>query len=292
MTLRGLRDALGRTESGEVLASCRIAVGLAVLIDLAQVVPVRAVLLPGSAGGFAAAPVPWALQGIGVTAASVAAVLALGIGAALAVIAGAGGRVAPLVAWLALSTVVALNPHAGGGPDRLLRAELWLLCLHPGTGAWAVDALRRGRRAVPSWARWLFALQIVVVYASTGVQKLSVHWVPGGDGMALYWILQQSAWQRFDHAWAAWALLPLRLGTWGAWCFEVLSPLWLWALWRAERGHPGRLRWLFAAFGFSMHAALQVLMVVGPFAWASLACYPAFVKPEELDRALRRLGAR
>ncbi len=302
---------LERREPGEALALVRILVGLGVLVALLEV------LLPGMV------PVLWfdradggvrALGGGGVrmswlggpTPANVTAVLGVTLAAATALTLGVGTRVAALVAvqgWLAL---VAINGHAVGSYDNLAANALWLLVLARSDATWSLSCrLRHGRwtsaEPAPSWGRWLVIGQLVVMYASTGLQKVSTHWVPGGDLAALYYILQQPSWQRFDGAWAA-AVLPLtRLATLSTWLFEVGAPLLLLAYWfRDSRGRPGGLRALcnrvdgralFALFGVGMHLGIHALMDVGPFSYLSIALYPALFHGEEVGRNRLLVGA-
>ena len=135
-------------------------------------------------------------------------------------------------------------------------------------------------------------VQLVLMYSSTGLQKVSTHWVPGGDMAALYYIMQQPSWQRFDLSWTAWVHPLTQLATLGTWLWEVGSPVLLLAFWyRRTRGGGGWLRAtlnridarsLFALFGALVHAGIHALMDVGPFSYVSIALYPALFSPDEL----------
>ena len=169
------------------------------------------------------------------------------------------------------ATAVLAQADATGG----IRARL-------ATGAW-------WPRGGTAWPRWLM-VQLVLMYTSTGLQKVSAHWVPGGDMTALCYIMQQPSWQRMDLSAAAW-MLPSQAATLGSWLWEVSAPLLLLAFWfRRTRTRGGWLRatfnrldvrLVFAVFGAIMHAGIHTLMDVGPFSYLTLALYPALFSPEE-----------
>lgn len=305
---------LGAREGGQSLAAVRLGAGVAVwstLLPIAVTDMVPLLWLDLNHGGYRnLAKVPWrvALLG-GQTPTVVWGLVIAGIlaGACLAI--GLRSRLAALVAGQAIIAVTWLNGHAGGSHDALITNLLWLLVLADAGATLSVDCrLRTGRwtsdRQVAAWPRWLLVVQLVLMYASTGSQKLSAHWVPGGNLSALYYILQQPTWQRVDMRWLA-PYFPLTQALTGAsWLFEVTSPLllvWFWA----RRSPAGplrrlllRLRWrgLFACVGIGMHLGIWMAMEVGPFTWISLAFYPALAHPDEWRRAFswlrQALGAR
>ena len=80
--------------------------------------------------------------------------------------------------------------------------------------------------------------QLVLMYWATGLQKVSTHWVPGGDLMALYYILQQPTWQWIDMAWVAPYAALTQVGTAVSWWWEVTCPVWLWAWWSSRSETP------------------------------------------------------
>ena len=138
----------------------------------------------------------------------------------------------------------------------------------------------------------------MLCYWTTGLQKVSSHWVPGGDFSALYYILQQPSWHRFDMTWVA-SFYPLtQVGTAVSWFWEVLAPLWLLAVYYAHtREREGRVRaWfnrlrvreVFLVLGLVFHAVIHSLMNVGPFSFVSIAFYPAMYSHEELMGVVRR----
>lgn len=216
---------------------------------------------------------------------------------------GAGGRVTALVALQTTQALCDANNHAGGSYDQLLSNALWLCVLAPTTATWSIDAwLLRGRpwlgRSVPAWARWLPAYQLILVYWSTGIQKVSAHWTPGGDFSALYYILQQPTWQLRPMTWLAWIYPVTQVATAVTWVWEVTAPLWLLALYfQATRERPGFVRawfnaWdvrtIYAVIGLGFHAALLLTMNVGPFPIISLAYYACLWRGAEWRALLRR----
>lgn len=220
---------------------------------------------------------------------------------------GIGGRAVMLLALLTTDALTTLNGHAGGSYDHLLTAGMWLCVLGGGAKTLSVPArLRTGRWApevqVLAFPRWLAAYQLVLMYCMTGVQKVSAYWVPGGDASALYYILQQPSWQRFDMSFMAWLYPLTQLGTLVTWFWEVLSPLWLLALWWSIRPESRTgvaafanrigLRWIFLGVGVVMHFAIFVTMEVGPFTYLSLGFYAAMVHPWEWRALAERVRAR
>jgi hypothetical protein len=220
---------------------------------------------------------------------------------------GLGGRVTALAALLTVSSVVDVNGQAGGSYDELLENALWLLVLGPSTATLSVDCrLRTGRWTddTPRWAgaRYLLLFQLVLMYWTTGLQKVSYHWMPGGPFDALYFIFQQPTWQRFDMRWVAWFYPLTQVGTGASWVWEVSSPLWLLAFWyRLTRTRSGWLRaWsnsvdlrvIYALIGVVFHGALFVFMNVGPFSPVSLAYYFAVFDHEEYASAWQRISGR
>jgi len=114
-------------------------------------------------------------------------------------------RVFGVVAWLGFRTLADLNNHSGGAYDELVKNELFLLLLSGCGSALSLDALRTGARnvLVPAWPRYLLVFQLALMYWSTGMQKVSDGWVPGGHADALWYILQQPTWQRMEMTWMA-----------------------------------------------------------------------------------------
>ncbi len=199
-------------------------------------------------------------------------------------------RWATWATWLGFWVLADLNGHAGGSYDELLTSTLFLL-------GWSgahrrLSIIPSSTSTSPACVRWLLIGQLVTVYFSTALQKVSAHWVPWGDHMALWYILQQPTWQRVPMLWLAPAAWVTRVATVVSWSFEILAPLLLLAMWyRHTRTRPGRLRALFnrldarlliLCVGFGMHAGIEISMEVGSFSLATVALYVACFSPDEL----------
>lgn len=295
---------LDTREDGRALAIVRILVGLSIVAALLEVVLPGAlplIWLDVTDGGYR--PLgkgPWLIRQLGgPTPEVVWGLTALTLLAGGALAAGLYSRVAAFVALQGYLAVAWLNGHTAGSYDFVATNALWLMVLAQADATGGLRArLRTGtwwpRVQVPAWPRWLIVVQLVLMYTSTGLQKVSAHWVPGGDMGALYYIMQQPSWQRFDLSFAATVYPLTQAATLGTWLWEVGAPLLLLAFWfRRTRSRGGWLRatanridaraW-YALFGVLMHTGIHVLMDVGPFSYLSLALYPALFSPDEHAR--------
>ena len=303
---------LATREVATSLALVRVATGLSMLYAIASVVGadlVGGLWLDAEFGGIRSYRAhPWLIELLGgptpaVIWSLVGAIFAGSFGLILGVL----PRVSALVVLQSHLALTWLNGQAGGSYDDLFGNMLFLLMLADSSATLSLTCrLRTGRwtsrRLVASWPRWLMVSQLVIMYLSTGTHKLSVYWVPGGDLSALYYILQQPSWQRWDMSWVAWAFPLTQLATLSTWFFENGSPLLILAFWyRHTRTRPGRLRalfnridfrTLFALFGLGLHLGIMVLMDVGPFSIITLSFYIALYSPDELHRWVGWLAAR
>ena len=161
-------------------------------------------------------------------------------------------------------------------------------------GAWRSDTL------ISAWPRYLLIVQLCWMYFGAGIHKTQAAWWPSGDWSALYIILQDPHFARFDFGWTE-SVYPLtQLGTFATMGFELLAPVFGLALWyRRTADRPGRLRaflnrirfveaWIITAAGF--HVALMFSLQLGIFPYGMLSFYPAFAKPERLEAWLRKRG--
>lgn len=300
---------VGRREPGTSLALFRIVTGAGLLYSIGSVVAadlVELLWIDHAHGGYRRLPGNWLVAALGgATPEVIWTLVGLGFGAGVLLTLGVLARPSALVAGQAMLALTTLNTHARSGYDPLLVNSLWLLVLADSTatlslrcrlreGRWTSDAL------VAAWPRMLVIVQLVVLYTSTGLNKISIHWTPAGELSALYYILQQPSWQRWDMTWLA-SVYPLtQVATVVTWLWELTWPIVPLALWSARGTSPrGRLRtWLgripvraiYVAIGLGMHLTVTVLMVIGPFSWITLAYYPCLYRPHELHHAGRRVA--
>ncbi len=223
--------------------------------------------------------------------------LAATVAAAFAWTVGAWTRVSGVLTWLGFRWLADVNGSAGGSYDEVFLDALFVL-LWSGCGAtWSVDAVWAARRGdvvarVSAWPRWVLLGQLVTVYASTGLHKLSVGWLPVGPRDALWYILAQPDWQRRAMQLPAWAFPYTQAATAFTWCWEVGAPVLLLAAWaRRTQARGGawrawmsrvdvRVPWL--AAGVLLHVSVEALLEVGPFSLAMLALYPVAWSPSEV----------
>lgn len=305
--LSALIDRVSRREDALSLALFRIAMGSGAFYTVfsavwAGVVPLVWIDLDhGGIRDLGAGPWLVAMLG-GPTPGVVWPLIGLALTSAVFMTVGLGGRGVALATLIFTDAVTTLNGHAGGSYDQLLTNGLWLCVLAGGGKTLSIEArLRTGQWApevpVVAFPRWLAAYQLVLMYGMTGIQKVSAYWVPGGDASALYYIMQQPSWQRFDMSWVAWLYPLTQLSTVVTWFWEVLAPLWLLALWWSVRPESRTglaalsnrigLRWIFLGIGIVMHVVIFLTMDVGSFTYLSLGFYAVMVHPWEW----RQLGA-
>jgi hypothetical protein len=174
-------------------------------------------------------------------------------GACLLYACGIATRFTGVLSWLLMSSVYNRNALYLEGTDTVYRC-VWLILLFGKTGhAWSIDNWWRCRRLrkqgrledpegppaaedapprepiyrlVPAWPRWLFMLQLAVLYCATGVVKTGDVWAKGD---ALYYALNMDHFYRFEGAtqWVSCFLATnvFRLNTWVTHWWERLFPL-------------------------------------------------------------------
>jgi hypothetical protein len=299
---------LKERESGTSLALFRIACGLTVVCTIGMVVvhglaPV--IWLDAADGGYATLDgPPWLFRLMGgVNPFTLWLMIGVCIGFGLALMAGWGGRLTAFVVLQSFLAISNINSHIGGCDDQLIGNALWLLVLSRSTTTLSLDCRWRSgswssAELIPAWPRYLAIFQIVLVYFTTGLQKVSITWTPAGGYSSLYYLLQEPGFQRWDMSWLAWVYPLTQIATAVTWFWEVSSPLLLLALWyRRTRARPGRrraffnrihFRELFVAIGLAVHLGVWILIDLGPFTWITLSFYICLFRPEEWSA----LGAR
>lgn len=295
----GFVRLLSATEDGRILAAFRVTVALVVLYTLAGIWAVDLLdvaFVDASEGGVRSVGTPPLFALIGSqTSQVVHTVFWVTTASALMMLLGLGGRIIAFITLQTFMALVDINGHAGGSYDELMTNGLWLCVLGNTTATWSFDGLFRTGSwstgaTVSVWPRLLAVYQLLLMYWTTGLQKVSSHWVPGGDFSALYFIFQQPTWQEYDMSWVAyppWYTLT-QIGTGVSWAWEVTTPVWLAAMLLSLRPGPHRpwvraTRWGYASVGVFFHLTVHAFMNIGPFSWASLAYYPCLVHGRELS---------
>lgn len=294
--LRRLYEKSLEEESGAALAWIRILVGASVVYEFLPFVfseSGRSVLRlafggesfggyrsVGPFGGFALPGVDHGLFNQSV------AILALG--AAVTLTAGLHTRLSAVALAFFTYVLHSQNNEASGGSDQLLGNLLFLLALSGAGETLSVDARRRlgkwfSDALVPAWPRRMILLQAIVVYTTTGIQKLvSTAWTPVDGFSALYLILQSPHWTRFPsliEEYGSVLRIPLALGSFATIAWELTFPL---VLLR-------KLRPAYALLGLVFHLGIELTMDVGLFGFLSLAMYPALF-PELCARLSAETG--
>lgn len=218
-------------------------------------------------------------------------VLALAV-AAIALTVGWHTRVAAIVVTALMIWIERRAPLALNSGDVLLRNLSLYVALMPAGELWSLDARRRAResRLRLSWfgprppalrAPWglrLLQVQISVLYAAAVMAKLRGDtW---NDGTAVGLILQLGDLQRFVVPDAiTHSLLASTLMTYGTLVMETVLVFGLWF---------ARTRKWAAIGGIAMHLTIDATIAVGWFSIALIACYLAFVPPEQLRALVAR----
>lgn len=295
---------LARQEPGTGLALVRIllaAVALHTLASLWLTGTWALVWTPADVAGYRPLALPHLFRWLGgADPARVQGVMAItGVAGALSLV-GLGGRAPILVLQQGLYALFSLNTQAGGGHDRLLVNVLWVVFLGESTRTLSVDALLHAGqwtdpRPVPSFPRWLIAFQLLVMYGSTGAQKLSADWWPAGRWSAVWYVLHTPTWARWLDI--PWPFLLTQLATAGTMVLELGFPLLgAWFLARALRPRSKlaspHIRTAFVAAGIALHGTLWVLLELGPFSPVTLVMYLSLFHSAEIERAAQRIVRR
>jgi uncharacterized membrane protein YphA (DoxX/SURF4 family) len=289
---------LSREESGECLAVMRILVAITVFIMIGVPIAndlVGVLYYPPEYGGYLqVGESTWIVDALGgPTPQLVWSLLITTAVAALALAFGVQARVAALVAGQCLLALRGIN-SSQGSYSTLVSNALWLCVLSRcdvtlsltcrlRTGSWTCAD------RVPAWPRLLGVAQLVIIYTWTGLSKISAFWI--GDFSAIYFILQDPNWQRFDMSRAAYVYPLTQVSTAIIWLWETsFGVILLAAYFKETADRPGRLRGFFNRhniragymfIGLGAHLGIAATMVVGPFLLATLAFYPCLFPPSE-----------
>ena len=235
--------------------------------------------------------IPWLLDWLGgPTKVGVERLIFLSIVSSIGLIIGLGSRWMALLGMFTMNTISWHNPMASGGHDDLIANGLWILFFVTSDATWSLQSriqngTWRSATLIPAFARRLLLFQLILMYCSTGLQKISAHWIPFGSMDALWYILQQPTWAKQNFEWLAPWFLVTQLATLGTWIFEVFSPLFLVWLFYATPQRMNRvpskfqmwmtlpIRPIFMLSGISLHIGIWLTMDVGPFSLAAISYY-------------------
>lgn len=291
-----------RREHARSLALLRIALGCVVLFDLlriGQLGLVAPLYAPATDGGLSLVlerdAVPWLYALLPPDATAAWGVYGLAVGAAALWTVGLGTPLAALALAAALTQLSLAMPAADRGIDALIRNVVVIMAFSQSHRAWSLDRWlwRRGDRSalIPSWPRYLIVVQLVLVYGTAGLSKVSTAWMPVGHFSALYVAMHDPSIALLPPAWLP-ALFPVTQAlTAGTWAWELSAPILLLAFFfRDTRTRAGRLRAafnrlrllrLYVLVGAMFHVGTALTFNLGIFPWAMLAMYPAFLHPEQ-----------
>ncbi len=288
-------NEIRRREDPRFLALFRIAIALSALGLVSSAIidgVVHVAWIDQAYGGYRnLEDLPWLIKLCGgAKPAVIWSVIALSLLFSFFLLVGFLGKISAFLTLQFTMALMEINTQTSSGAASLLLTNaLWLLVLARSTTTWSIDCWLKHRRfssdeLVPAWVRHLAILQIMLCYFTTGIQKVSVHWVPGGEWSALYYIMQQPAWQRFDNSWMAWIFPLTQIATASIWLWEITIPLWAWSLWKSATTGRQRTRHLtdimravYFFMGIAFHLGIFALMDIGIFPLVSIAYYPCLL---------------
>jgi hypothetical protein len=295
-------DLWDRREPATAQALVRIAVGLCLVFDLAQVGwlgLVDAVWAPPPLGmGHGAGKHLWSVRWFGASADTAELLWATALACAVLFTLGAATRVAAAVFVLVYAQLGYYCSDADRGIDTVLRTVVMVMIFAHGHARWSVDAWVRRKLGrpypdlVPAWPRYLLFVQLLWIYFSGGHNKTGREWGPSGGFTALANVLSDPHFSRFADDWVS-VVHPLtRVATAATMAFELGAPLMIVLTWlHATRDRPGRLRrwinalrlrWIWIATGAAFHLGIALFMRLGIFPWGMLALYPVLLHPDEV----------
>jgi hypothetical protein len=298
--MTGILDRLARAWHHHVLvdvdarplAVLRIGVGLVVLAKLIERLPLAgsaysdAGWLPLSVASQLMDPLHWSVFFAVDSPAGAAALIGLGIVAAVALVFGAWSRIAAAVTFVIFASLHVRNPHLLYLADAATRIALLTVVLGNSGAVWSIDAMRRRARGMttsattPVWPLRLLQYQVAMVYLVSGLAKLGGETWATGD--ATWYGLINPTFSRVL-PWSMPVIVAsaplLRAATWVTLYWEALFPAML--LHRFTRR-------LALGFGVAFHLGTLVLLRVEWWPLIMPICYVAFVP----GRSLRYVAAR
>ncbi len=180
-------------------------------------------------------------------------------------------RIAPLVAWICVSSVVTTIPSNSG--DFLVQCYAILMVFAGLAGHLGKPVWQCSTREHPAWSLRLFQIQIVFVYFFSGWHKLaSAAW---HNGSAFHYVVSQEFWSRFDITWlAAYPVFTSAITTFILFFELLLFPVLIWV--------PATRR-LMLGCGLLFHLMIFATLKVFVFHQIVLLFYLAFLTPEDIS---------
>ena len=203
-----------------------------------------------------------------------------------------------------------LNDVGDRGIDRAIRIVVLILAFSAAGRAFSFDAriktgsFRGDGGEAMAWPRYLVLGQLVIMYMAAGLSKSATLWLPWGGHGALYVILNEPIYAVTDFGFLSHPVLYFftQVGTASSRTWELLSPIVLLAAYyQRTPDEPGWLRSfmnrhpvrnIYVAFGVAFHVLLAATLKLGIFPYSMLAFFPAFFKPDEIERAFTWLRGR
>lgn len=314
--IRRIIELFDERESPTAIALIRIFIATVVFLDLAWVGIYGIsdwLWAPVADGGISPAihqnpPVIYDWLGLNATTATILYVVLL----VTIVMFGAGlfTRAAGLVFVFVYAQTAMANDYGDRGIDRAIRVVILILAFSASHAKWSIDARRKtGKwsgdgRLVTAWPRYMVLGQLVLMYCAAGFSKGGTLWFPWGGYGALYVILQDPVYAVMDFSFLDHPILYFftQVGTGITHAWEMAAPIVLVAAYfrrTADRGgfwrkwfEKLRVRDVYVLVGAVFHLSLAATMYLGIFPWAMLSFFPAFFRPDEIERFGARATAR
>ncbi|MGE0491831.1 MAG: HTTM domain-containing protein [Vulcanimicrobiota bacterium] len=219
------------------------------------------------------------------SAAAVWCVYGLTLAASLAYAAGFKTRLTGPLLWLLLLSFIHRNVFVIDGIWNLLVAILTPLMLVDSGGVLSWDARGRKQAAtIDSWVGVVLRFQLGVTYVKSGFYKLmGSYWV---KGTSLYYVLENPQWRRFDYGFwldQGWVVAILAVVTvvtvWWELFFPLLVAIRPW-------------RYYVLGFGVFLHGSQFITIDTSVFSLLLMTLYVAFLPPERVKEAARKLASR
>ena len=280
--------------SARPLGAFRIAFGLIVLLHLALLGLeldywlTDAGLLRGLEASHAAGPLRYSILQTYQDSTSVRVFFGALVGVTILYTLGWRTRVMGVLLYLGLLSIHHRNISSASGADVLVVIVAFYMMLSPAGAAFSLDARRLARRRgtlaeplIVPWAQRLIQLHIALIYLNTGLLKASgASWQAG---TALHFVLNNAELRRFDLSFLAQYPLLVNLMTYAGLLIELAIPFLIWT----RAGRPWAI-----AMGLALHGGIMFMVNIPIFGELITACYLVYLRPEELNTALRLVGVR